>query len=143
MPFLGPWCVNMKRNRTPFMTSISAVNPLVFVEKESSFDRGLCTNRFWQSLEQAPQPHCKSWEDYIFKKTCFLRRFFLICTWQDVPLYFCGFCGDNSCILNSVRNYAWILSRLVLRKITKNQKPRQHFLPLLQHMFYSNRKNLI
>lgn len=31
------------------MTSISAVNPLVFVEKESSFDRGLCTYRDFDS----------------------------------------------------------------------------------------------
>lgn len=138
MPFLGPWCVNMKRNRTPFMTSISAVNPLVFVEKESSFDRGLCTYRDFDSPSSKHPSHTVRVE-----KITYFLRFFLICTWQDVPLYFCGFCGDNSCILNSVRNYAWILSRLVLRKITKNQKPRQHFLPLLQQMFYSNRKNLI
>lgn len=31
------------------MTSISAVNPLVFVEKESSFDLGLCTYRDFDS----------------------------------------------------------------------------------------------
>lgn len=31
------------------MTSISAVNPLVFVEKESSFECGLCTYRDFDS----------------------------------------------------------------------------------------------
>lgn len=54
------------------MTSISAVNPLVFVEKESSFDRGLCTYRDFDSPSSKHPRHTVRVE----KKTCFLRRFF-------------------------------------------------------------------
>lgn len=39
------------------MTSISAVNPLVFVEKESSFDRGLCTYRDFDSPSSKHPSH--------------------------------------------------------------------------------------
>lgn len=37
------------------MTSISAVNPLVFVEKGSPFDRGLCTTEIL-TVPQASTP---------------------------------------------------------------------------------------
>lgn len=39
------------------MTSISAVNPLVFAEKESSFDRGLCTYRDFDSPSSKHPSH--------------------------------------------------------------------------------------
>lgn len=54
------------------MASISAVNPLVFVKKESSFDHGLCTNRdFDRSSCKHPALHTVRIEKITYSRKHF------------------------------------------------------------------------